>query len=105
MKRIKTIEDLKNYLNEVLEELEDYDEDTEVEIKDNTYYLTNKNNFLATPWGFVDLGNPCNLEECEWCNDMFNKNDIIHKGNWCLCEQCYKYLLSRGEDFGEGEEQ
>lgn len=105
MKKIKTIGDLKDYLNDLLFDLEDYDNEEEVKMVENTYWLTNQDNFLATSWGFVDLGNPCDLEECEWCEQKFNKNDIIKKGGWCVCEQCYEYLQTQGEDFGEGEEE
>lgn len=99
MKRIKTIGDLKDHLKDILFELEDYDDEEEIDIKRSTYFLENKDNFIATQEGFIDLGNPCDLQECEWCEARFNKKDLIHKGKWCLCEECFKYLESRGEDF------
>lgn len=104
MKKIKTIQDLKDYLNDILFELEDYEENEEVKVVENTYWLSNQDNFIATPYGFIDLGDPCNMGECEWCEQKYSKSDLIQKGGWCLCEDCYKYLESRGE-FDEGEEE
>jgi hypothetical protein len=97
MKKIKTIGDLKDYLNDVLFELEDYDDEEEVKVRENTYHLTNKNHFLATPWGFVDLGNPCDLEECEYCGERFNKKDMILKHGVCACRECFE-LYGEEED-------
>ena len=99
--KIKTIEDLKEHLQNILDELEDFDDDEEVVMVDNTYWLKGGTHFLATTDGFIDLDHPIEEEECEWCGDTFSKKDIIHKGKWCLCEQCFSYLESRGEDFDE----
>lgn len=51
---MRTIKDLKNYLNDLLEKLENVDEEKELELKQNTYWC--KGDFLSiTGDGFVDL--------------------------------------------------
>ena len=97
--KIETIKDLKEYLQEVLDNLDNYEEDEEVVVVENTYWLKGGTNFIQTKDGFIDLDYPIEEEECDWCGDSFSKRDIIHKGKWCLCEQCYNYLESQGEDF------
>lgn len=97
--KIRTIKDLKEHLQNILDELEDFDDEDEVVMVENTYWLKGGTHFLATTDGFIDLDYPIEEEECEWCGDTFSKKDMIHKGKWCLCEQCFSYLESRGEDF------
>lgn len=101
MQEIKTIKDLKEHLQDILDDLEQYEDDVELEVVENTYWLKGGTHFLATTNGFIDLDYPTDQEECEWCGEMFSRNDMIQKGNWCVCEQCYDYLLSRGEDFDD----
>jgi len=102
--KIETIKDLKEHLQNILDELDGFEDDEEVKMVENTYWLKNRTHFLATTDGFIDLEHPIEEEECEWCGDMFSKREMIHKGKWCLCEQCFEYLESRGEDFKEIEE-
>lgn len=96
---IKTIGELKSYLTELVNQLgENFKDDEEIEIANNTYWLENQDSFIAVPdVGFIDLKNPTNTESCEWCETKFKRYELIHKGGWCLCENCYKYLESKNE--------
>lgn len=105
-----TIRDLKERLEDIINELEDYDEEEEIKVVSNTYHLKDKNNFLATTKGFIDLSNPIDLIECEWCGYSYTKRELTKgvdsDGNrWgYLCEQCYKYLCTKGEHLSKSEE-
>lgn len=60
--RIKTVQDLKDHLNQVLEELENYDDADEVKTYANTYWL-GSSHFLATGYGFINLDNPTDRKD------------------------------------------
>lgn len=57
---LKTIGDLKQFLQEQLDNLECYDDSQELNVAHNTYFLTRNGatNILETPSGFIDLDNP-----------------------------------------------
>lgn len=59
-RKMETVKDLKEFLQEQLDNLECYDDDQELKIASNTYFLTRAGatNILETPNGFVDLDNP-----------------------------------------------
>ena len=62
-----TIAELKNYLQEVIDNLEEnYDDNQEVRLVSNTYFLRGATSILETRKGFVDLDNPIDEEEEEW---------------------------------------
>ena len=96
---MKTIKDLKEYLQNAIEELEQFEEEEPLKIVENTYWLKGGNNFIAIESvGFVDLDYPIDLEECEWCGDKFSKRELVKtKEMGCLCEQCFSYLQTVGE--------
>jgi hypothetical protein len=48
---------LKNLLSEILEKLEDYEEDQELELQSNTYFTRRHSYVLHTPTGFLGLDN------------------------------------------------
>jgi len=54
--RIK-VSKLKNLFNEILETLENYEEDQELELQGNTYFTRRNNYVLHTPAGFLGLDN------------------------------------------------
>lgn len=58
-----TVRQLKDYLQGIIDDLENYDEDEEIAMVSNTYFLRNKDNFLATRKGFIDLSNPIETDE------------------------------------------
>lgn len=99
MSNIKTVGELKNYLTDLIAQLgESFEDNEEIEIVNNTYWLENQDNFICVPSvGFIDLKNPTNTERCEWCNARFDKVEMIRRGGWCLCEECFNYLATCGE--------
>ena len=67
---LKTVKDLKEFLQEQLDNLDCYDDNQELNIAHNTYFLTRNGatNILETPKGFIDLDNPVkeNYDEEEY---------------------------------------
>lgn len=62
-----TIAELKNYLLEVIDNLEEnYEDDQKVRLVPNTYFLRGATSILETREGFVDLDNPTDEEGAEW---------------------------------------
>jgi hypothetical protein len=55
-----TVGKLKSLLGEILEALESYEEDKELELQSNTYFTRHHSYILHTPNGFLGLDN---LEE------------------------------------------
>lgn len=51
---VLTVADMKEILTEALEMLDNYDEDLELPLHSNTYYVRS-DNFLATRQGFIEL--------------------------------------------------
>ena len=49
------VKDLKKYLQNILEELNWYDDEQKIKTVNNTYFLSSKTNFLACHQGFIDL--------------------------------------------------
>ena len=74
MARTLTVGELKEYLEELLESLEDFNEDTEVPTVSNTYFI-HSDYFLAYGrQGFIDLGSlEDDLEEAE--NEKDDEDD------------------------------
>lgn len=60
---MKTIKDLKKYLQAFLDTLENYDDQQELSIHNNTYFCGGE--FLATYDGFIDLNWPVDEEDEE----------------------------------------
>jgi len=61
-----TIKELKKDLQDTLDFLEErFDDEQEVEVVSNTYFLRGATHFLATRKGFIDLDNPVDCEEEE----------------------------------------
>lgn len=56
------VKDLKEHLQNILDELDCYKDEQEVKTVNNTYFLSSKTNFLACPQGFIDL---TEIVECE----------------------------------------
>ena len=94
-----TIKELKEHLQNIIENLDQFEEEEEIKIVENTYWLKRGQNFIAIEnVGFVDLDNPIELEDCEWCGDTYSKAELIETHEFgCLCEQCFKYLETKGE--------
>lgn len=62
---MKTVKDLKDFLEEMITTLEErYDDEEVLDIVTNTYFIKS-NTFLATRNGFVDLRNPVENKEYE----------------------------------------
>ncbi len=60
---MKTVKELKDYLQQVIDNLEwDYEDDDELNVATNTYFI-HGTSFLATREGFVDLDTPCGYED------------------------------------------
>lgn len=59
---LKTVGDLKQFLQEQLDNLDCYDDNQELNVASNTYFLTRNGatNILETSGGFIDLDNPIN---------------------------------------------
>lgn len=58
------IKELKEHLQDVLDNLESFDEEQEVLVVRNTYWLRGGTHFIALPsLGFVDLDYPTNDKE------------------------------------------
>ena len=59
---LKTVKDLKQFLQEQLDNLDCYDDNQELNVASNTYFLTRNGatNILETSRGFIDLDNPTN---------------------------------------------
>lgn len=58
-----TILELKNYLQDFIDNLEEnYEDDQEVRLVSNTYFLRGATSILETRKGFVDLDNPVDEE-------------------------------------------
>lgn len=64
---LKTVKDLKEFLQEQLVKLECYDDDQKLNVAHNTYFLTRNGatNILETPKGFIDLDSPVEENEEE----------------------------------------
>ena len=58
-----TIRELKEHLQSVLDELDDFDDESEVRVVSNTYFLRGATHILETRQGFIDLDNPLNEED------------------------------------------
>ena len=56
------IAELKDMLQSTLNELEDYDDNNDVKLYTNTYFI-HSSYFLATRDGFIDLNNPVDEDE------------------------------------------
>lgn len=64
--REMTIWDLKNILNNVLDGLDDYSDETLVDVHPSTYWIYDE--FISLPSvGFIDLVHPVE-ENDEWCD-------------------------------------
>lgn len=62
-----TVRELKNYLQDALDNLEEnYEDDQEVRVVSNTYFLRGATAILETRKGFVDLDNPVDEEDEDW---------------------------------------
>lgn len=58
-----TIKDVKKLLQRYIDELEEnYDENAEIRLFTNTYFIDRGDTFVATPRGFIDLDNPLDEE-------------------------------------------
>lgn len=57
---LRTVDDLKRFLQEQLNNLDVYNGDEELNVAHNTYFLTRNGatNILETPKGFIDLDSP-----------------------------------------------
>lgn len=55
---------LRKHLERVLNHLNNYDDDQEVNVSCNTYGMSNYRGFLACSEGFIDLSNP--VVEEDW---------------------------------------
>ena len=54
-----TIRELKNHLQDVIDDLEcNYDDKAQVRVVSNTYFLRGATHILETRQGFIDLDNP-----------------------------------------------
>ena len=64
---LKTVEDLKRFLQEQLDNLDVYNGDEKLNVAHNTYFLTRNGatNILETPKGFIDLDSPVEENEEE----------------------------------------
>lgn len=64
---LRTVDDLKRFLQEQLDNLDCYDDNQELNVASNTYFLTRNGatNILETPKGFIDLDNPVKENEEE----------------------------------------
>ena len=89
-----TIGELKKHLQNIIENLDQYGDEVDLEIVQNTYWLKGGQNFIAIEnIGFIDLDNPTDFIECEWCGQKYSKSDLINTEEYgCLCEQCKDYL-------------
>ena len=94
MKNIMTVEALKEHLQNIIDNLDQFEDNEELKIVDNTYFLKNGQNFIAIEnVGFIDLDTPVDMEECEWCGDLFSRRELLNTREYgCLCEQCKDYL-------------
>lgn len=60
---MKTVQELKDYLYQVIETLEnDYEDGDKLRVVQNTAYIYGTE-YLATHEGFVDLNTPCGYED------------------------------------------
>jgi len=58
--------ELKDYLQDILNNLEEnYEDDEDVVVVDNTYWLKGGYRFMTTPKGYVDLDYPTKVEDDE----------------------------------------
>ena len=58
--------ELKDYLQDILNNLEEnYEDDEDVVVVDNTYWLKGGYHFMTTPKGYVDLDYPTKVEDDE----------------------------------------
>lgn len=64
---LETIKDLKEFLQEQLDNLNCYNDNQELKIASSTYFLTRNGatNILETSRGFIDLDNPVNEDREE----------------------------------------
>lgn len=54
-----TIKELKDHLQRVIDDLDDYyDDEAQVRVVNNTYFLRGATHILETRKGFIDLDNP-----------------------------------------------
>lgn len=49
---------LRKKLQDAIDMLEGYDDDQEIKVHPNTYFLRNSNYFLGTNHGYIDLNDP-----------------------------------------------
>lgn len=55
---LRTVKDLKEFLQEQLDNLEVYDEEQKLQLVSNTYFLGNRYCFLACGNGYLDFDDP-----------------------------------------------
>ena len=63
-----TVQELKDLLNQILENLDDYDSDKEVDMVSNTYFLGHPMHFLGiagSKGGYISLDSPVKEEDEE----------------------------------------
>lgn len=58
-----TIRELKEHLQSVLDDLDNFDDESEVRVVSNTYFLRGATHILETRQGFIDLDNPVSESE------------------------------------------
>ena len=58
-----TIKQLKEHLQSVLDDLDNFDDESEVRVVSNTYFLRGATHILETRQGFIDLDNPVSESE------------------------------------------
>lgn len=58
-----TVAQLRKHLERVLNRLDNYDDDQEVNFSCNTYGMSNYKGFLACPEGFIDLSDRVRTED------------------------------------------
>ena len=66
------VSDLKQRLQEVLEELEHYDDDREIRLKSNTYWCSSE--YFACRQGFVDFDDMVE-DECDYSDEESDDDD------------------------------
>lgn len=55
---LRTVKDLKEFLQEQLDNLECYDDEEKLKLVSNTYFLGNQYCFLALENGYLDFDDP-----------------------------------------------
>ena len=54
------VKDLKSILSDALDELDMFEDEIEIDLQTNTYFVRNARYFLGTRNGYLDLGNISN---------------------------------------------